>query len=71
MDRLSEKYHLDILDIHKKILIQLYEMAVHSNFEGVKSFEYFCDVTMLNSYLERKYPTLNLYDRAYSPWSLN
>jgi hypothetical protein len=71
IDRISNKYHIDILDIHRKLLVSLYNMAVSSNYPDVKTFEHFCDVTLLNSYLERKYPTLNLYGRAYSPWALN
>ena len=71
IDRLSNKYHIDILDIHRKMLISLYNLAVSTESPIVSSFEQFCDVTMLNSYLEKKYPTLELYGRAYSPWAQN
>lgn len=71
IDRLSDKYHIDILEIHRKLLISLYNIATSANHPDTKTFEHFCNVTMLNSYLETKYPTLNLYNRAYSLCSQN
>ena len=71
MDKVCDKYHITIKDGHRKMLILLYQVAVAVTNADNKTFEDFCEVTMLNSYLERKYPTMNLYSRAYSPWAKN
>jgi hypothetical protein len=71
IDKISEKYHIDILDVHRKLLVALYNASCESKYPDTKTFEYFCNITMLNAYLEKKYPTLDLYSRAYASWALN
>lgn len=72
MDKVSDKYHISILDAHRKMLVLLYQVAVSAtNSADTKTFEDFCEITMLHSYLEKKYPRMDLYDRAYSPWAKN
>ena len=71
IDKVSDKYRINILDVHRKLLVLLYTVAVPPKHADLKTFETFCEVTMLNSYLEKKYPTLDIYSRAYSPWAKN
>jgi hypothetical protein len=72
MDKVSNKYHVDLLEIQRVLLITLFKAAQSSNtFVKSTNFEQFCEMTMLGSYLDLKYPKLGLYERAYSPWAQN